>query len=99
MVQGARLRPRRLPNLEKLMTSSTLTSRQQFARRTGLLRRYREFALTSRDPVLFIGLLFSGIFLFVFVFYPLLRTSANGFSDASGRLSLEYFGRYFGFVL
>jgi iron(III) transport system permease protein len=59
-----------------------------------LVRRYREFALLARDPVLFISLLFCGIFLFIFVFYPLLRTSANGFFDADGRLDLKYFSRY-----
>jgi iron(III) transport system permease protein len=77
------------------MTSSTLARKQRSSGRAALLRRYREFALIARDPVLFMGLLFCGIFLFVFVFYPLLRTSINGFFDAEGQLSLEYFGRYF----
>ncbi len=69
--------------------------------RRGLRRRYREFALIARDPVLMIGLLFCGLFLFLFVVYPLFRGTANGFLDAnkSGpwytRLSLKYFGRYF----
>lgn len=62
---------------------------------SSLARRYREFALIARDPVLFISLLFCGIFLFVFIFYPLFRTSLNGFFDSSGRLSLEYFRRFF----
>ena len=66
-----------------------------------LQRRYREFALIARDPVLMIGLLFCGLFLFIFVVYPLYRGTANGFVDAtvSGpwytRLSLKYFLRYF----
>ena len=69
--------------------------------RSSLLRRYREFALIARDPVLMISLLFCGLFLFIFVVYPLFRGTANGFVDAeqSGpwytRLSLEYLGRYF----
>ncbi|HUW12738.1 MAG TPA: iron ABC transporter permease [Anaerolineae bacterium] len=64
-------------------------------------RRYREFTLIARDPVLMISLLFCGLFLFIFVIYPLYRGTANGFLDAekSGpwytRLSLDYLGRYF----
>jgi iron(III) transport system permease protein len=77
------------------MTSSTLARKQRSSGRMALVRRYREFALIARDPVLFMGLLFCGVFLFVFVFYPLLRTSVNGFFDAEGQFSLEYFGRYF----
>jgi len=69
--------------------------------RSSLLRRYREFALIARDPVLMISLLFCGLFLFIFVVYPLFRGTANGFVDAEQtgpwytRLSLEYLGRYF----
>jgi iron(III) transport system permease protein len=77
------------------MTAPAVVSERRTSRRFGFVRRYREFALIARDPVLFISLLFSGIFLFVFVFYPLFRTSANGFFNAEGRFSLEYFGRYF----
>jgi iron(III) transport system permease protein len=75
-----------MPRVELPMTAS---------RSNPLRRRYREFALIARDPVLFISLLFCGIFLFVFVFYPLFRTSVNGFFGADGRPSLEYFRRYF----
>ncbi|MBN1140164.1 MAG: iron ABC transporter permease [Anaerolineae bacterium] len=60
-----------------------------------LRRRYREFTLIARDPVLFISLIFCSIVLVMFVFYPLLRTSANGFVDLDGKLDLSYFGRYF----
>ncbi len=66
-----------------------------------LRRRYREFALIARDPVLMIALLFCGLFLFIFVVYPLYRGTANGFVDAEAsgpwytRLSLEYFARFF----
>jgi iron(III) transport system permease protein len=78
------------------MVTSSSSSERSFAGRATLVRRYREFALIARDPVLFISLLFCGIFLFVFVFYPLYRTSVNGFFDSeSGRFSLEYFERYF----
>ena len=69
--------------------------------RLALRRRYREFALIARDPVLMISLLYCGLFLFIFIIYPLFRGTANGFVDASQsgpwytRLSLDYFGRYF----
>lgn len=68
---------------------------------TSLRRRYREFALIARDPVLMLSLLFCGLFLFIFVIFPLYRGTANGFlnADATGpwytRLSLKYFARYF----
>ena len=61
-----------------------------------LRRRYREFALIAHDPALMIGLLFCGLFLFIFVVYPLFRGTANGFVDReSGALSVKYFARYF----
>jgi iron(III) transport system permease protein len=68
---------------------------------TSLRRRYREFALIARDPVLMISLLYCGLFLFVFIVFPLYQGTANGFldADASGpwytRLSLKYFVRFF----
>ncbi len=68
---------------------------------TSLQRRYREFSLIARDPILMIGLLFCGLFLFIFVIYPLYRGTINGFIDATAsgpwytRLSLKYFTRYF----
>ena len=61
----------------------------------GLVRRYREFALISRDPVLFMSLLFCGIFLLIFVFFPLGRAIANGFISKQGLFDLKYFARYF----
>jgi iron(III) transport system permease protein len=41
------------------------------------------------------SLLFSGIFIFVFVLLPILRTISGGFFAADGRLDLTYFARYF----
>jgi iron(III) transport system permease protein len=61
----------------------------------GWARRYREFALIARDPVLFMALLFSGIFLLVFIFYPLFKATVGGFLNQAGQLDLQYFGRYF----
>jgi iron(III) transport system permease protein len=61
----------------------------------GLVRRYREFMLISRDPVLLMSLLFCGLFLLVFVFFPLARAIVGGFFDKAGQLDLKYFARYF----
>jgi iron(III) transport system permease protein len=59
-------------------------------------RRYREFALIARDPVLMISLLYCGLFLYIFVVYPLYRGTSNGFVDAdTGKFSLEYLRRFF----
>ena len=66
-----------------------------------LQRRAREFSLISRDPVLMLGLLFCGIFLFIFVIFPLFKGTANGFLDSEvetpwfTRISLKYLARYF----
>lgn len=62
---------------------------------SGLVRRYREFTLISRDPVLFMSLLFCGIFLLIFVFYPLTEAITNGFFNEEGAFDLTYFARYF----
>jgi iron(III) transport system permease protein len=61
-----------------------------------LRRRVREFALIARDPVLMISLVYCGLFLFIFVVFPLFKGTANGFFDKdSGALSFKYFERYF----
>jgi len=83
------------------VSAQSVPTRERATWRSALRRRYREFALIARDPVLMISLLFCGLFLFMFVVYPLFRGTANGFLDAerSGpwytRLSVEYLGRYF----
>jgi iron(III) transport system permease protein len=61
----------------------------------GFTRRLREFSLIGRDPVLFLSLLISGIFIFVFVIYPLLRSVSGGFISKEGTFDLTYFARYF----
>jgi len=58
-------------------------------------RRIREFSLIGRDPVLSISLLLSGIFIFVFVIYPLYRSAAGGFVSKEGAWDVTYFARYF----
>lgn len=64
--------------------------------RESLQRRGREFALMARDPVLMISLVFCGLFLFIFVVFPLFKGTFNGFFDKdTGAFSLKYFERYF----
>ncbi len=58
-------------------------------------RRFREFSLIGRDPVLFMSLLLSGIFIFVFVVFPLYRSVAGGFVSKEGAFDVTYFARYF----
>ena len=60
-----------------------------------LTRRIREFRLIGRDPVLFMSLLISGIFIFVFVIFPLFRSMIGGFISKEGTFDLTYFARYF----
>ncbi len=76
------------------MTAST-QSQPPAGRFRDLIRRSREFSLISRDPVLFMSLLFCGIFLLLFVFFPLFRAIANGFMNNEGFFDLKYFARYF----
>jgi iron(III) transport system permease protein len=61
----------------------------------GVTRRFREFSLIFRDPVLFMSLLFSGIFIFIFVLLPILRTVSGAFFSEEGALDFTYFARYF----
>ncbi len=72
--------------------TNTPPTRQWYS---GLVRRYKEFSLLSRDPVLFMSLLLAVIFLFVFIFYPLIEATYTGFIDKGGNLDLQYFARYF----
>jgi len=58
-------------------------------------RRFREFSIIFRDPVLFMSLLFSGIFIFIFVLLPIMRTVSGGFFARDGTWDLTYFARYF----
>ncbi len=62
---------------------------------SGFTHRIREFTLIGRDPVLFISLLLSGIFIFVFVIFPLFRSVAGGFFSKEGTWDVTYFARYF----
>ncbi len=61
-----------------------------------LRRRYREIRLIGRDPILAMGLLLVGIFVLLFIAYPLLRVVWQGFFELdTGAFSLKYFARYF----
>ena len=62
---------------------------------SGILRRIREFKLIGRDPVLFMSLLLSGIFIFVFVIFPLYKSIIGGFISKEGAFDVTYFARYF----
>ena len=77
------------------MQTSTLTPVRQTLKFAGLSRRFREFALIFRDPVLFMSLLFSGIFITVFVVLPIFKTVSGGFFSKDGTWDLTYFARYF----
>ncbi len=87
--------PRPVSFIERIMAETDTTVEVPSTRFTGLTRRYREFSLIARDPVLFMSLLFSGIFITVFVVVPLFRTISGGFFNAEGAFDLTYFGRYF----
>jgi iron(III) transport system permease protein len=62
---------------------------------SSITRRIREFSLIGRDPVLFMSLLLSGIFIFVFVIFPLYRSIVGGFISKEGAFDITYFARYF----
>ncbi|MBA4385426.1 MAG: hypothetical protein C0410_11870 [Anaerolinea sp.] len=62
---------------------------------SNFIRRIREFTLLGRDPVLSISLILSGIFIFVFVVFPLYRSVVGGFISKEGAWDVTYFARYF----
>ena len=68
------------------------SSKMQFI---GVKRRFQVFSLIFRDPVLFMSLLFSGIFILVFVLLPIIRTVSGGFFSGEGKFDMTYFARYF----
>jgi iron(III) transport system permease protein len=50
--------------------------------------------LLAQDPVLLAGLLAAGVFILMFVVWPLARVIAQGFFTPEGQFSLEQFRRY-----
>ncbi|MGE5251001.1 MAG: ABC transporter permease [Bacteroidota bacterium] len=77
------------------MQASTLTPVRPNVKFKGMNRRFREFALIFRDPVLFMSLLFSGIFILIFVILPIFRAVSGGFFAKDGTWDVTYFARYF----
>ncbi|RIK29119.1 MAG: hypothetical protein DCC56_13530 [Anaerolineae bacterium] len=77
------------------MKTTSALSKSSKPLSAGIRRRLQEFSLMSRDPVLFMSLLFSGIFIFVFVLLPISRTVSGGFISEEGSLDFTYFARYF----
>jgi len=64
--------------------------------RSGLWRRWQEIRLIGQDPVLGLGLLLVGVFVFLFIAWPLLRVIWQGFFDQqTGAFSTRYFNQYF----
>lgn len=59
------------------------------------VRRAREFRLIARDPVLLVGLLASGAFIFAFIVWPLARVIVQGFLTPEGQINFQWFNRYF----
>ncbi|MBS1251057.1 MAG: Molybdenum transport system permease protein ModB [Anaerolineales bacterium] len=81
--------------MAELPLEYTAADRPVPAWRTSLRRRYREFKLIGQDPILSMGLFLVGIFVFLFVFFPLLRVIWQGFFDpTTGAFSLKYFAQY-----
>lgn len=65
-----------------------------------LVRRYREYKLIARDPVLLIGLLITGAFILAFIVWPLVRVIWQGFFVGAGKpnageFNIQYFKNYF----
>ncbi len=76
------------------MTVATRSSPLQ-----SLVRRYRELRLIAQDPVLLMGLIVTGVFIFAFVVWPLARVIVQGFFIAdskpdAGTFNLDQFTRY-----
>ncbi|MCB0047154.1 MAG: iron ABC transporter permease [Caldilineaceae bacterium] len=64
-------------------------------KRSPLWQRWQELRLIGQDPVLGVGLILVGSFVFLFVALPLIRVVWQGFfTPDTGALSLEYFRHY-----
>jgi iron(III) transport system permease protein len=63
--------------------------------RSGIWRRWQEIRMIGQDPVLGLGLLMVGLFVFVFIAWPLLRVIWQGFFDQqTGAFNVRYFQQY-----
>ncbi len=70
-------------------------SNSKHSKSGNLIHRIREISLIARDPILMIALIFSFIFLIIFIFYPIMRTVIRGFVADNGQADLTQFARYF----
>jgi len=77
------------------MQTTISTPRSTAPRNSGFIRRFREFSLIFRDPVLFMSLLFSAFFIGVFILLPIIKAVSGGFISSEGIWDLKYFARYF----
>ncbi|MDO9086757.1 MAG: iron ABC transporter permease [Anaerolineaceae bacterium] len=77
------------------MQNSPVKTEKTLPKTSAIIHRIREFTLIGRDPVLFMSLLLAGIFIFVFIVYPLFRSVSGGFISKEGAFDVTYFARYF----
>ncbi|NKQ34978.1 MAG: iron ABC transporter permease [Chloroflexi bacterium] len=75
-------------------SSVTTPGAKRFSMKDNLTRRYREFSLIARDPVLLVGLLLAALFILTYIFFPIVRVVIRAFFDEDGTFSVEYFARY-----
>lgn len=61
----------------------------------GLIRRAQEYRRLAQDPVLLAGLLAVGLFVLIFIIWPLARVIWQGVFSAEGGLNTEQYRRYF----
>ena len=57
--------------------------------------KFRQIGLIQRDPILMIALVFSFIFLIIFILYPIFRTILRGFISDQNQIDLTQIARYF----
>ncbi len=74
--------------------SSADTDTRRARLRQDLQRRLRDFGMMARDPVLLLSLIVCGLFLFIFILFPIFKTVINGFFDTQGQLDLRHFARF-----
>lgn len=91
--EGARSAPDR-PDLDVELARSAALSVPVAAPLAGLQRRAMEFRRFGQDPVLLAGLLAVGLFLLLFVIWPLARVVVQGVYS-EGAWNVEQYRRYF----
>lgn len=73
-------------------SDETIETKPKFNKFT---QKIEEFRLIGQDPIMMIALVFSAIFVLVFVFMPIFRTIGRGFFTDAGQFDLTNFARYF----